>query len=84
PDLGALKKAAEGKIASNTTPRKQPGVVKPTTTVVGNRVSTRTTRQKGKGKGSAKATPKSADHTPSTGLDNEEREESSVSNTNDD
>ncbi|CAM9604397.1 unnamed protein product [Ectocarpus sp. 4 AP-2014] len=84
PDLGASKKAAEGKIASKATPRKRQGVVKPTSTVVGNGFSTRTTRRKGKGKGTAKATLKSADHTPSTGGGNEEREESSVSNTNDD
>lgn len=58
-------------------------MVKPTTKVVSNRSSDRTTRQKGKGKGRSKATPKSADPTPSTGGDdNEEIEESSVSNTN--
>ncbi|CAN0407255.1 unnamed protein product, partial [Ectocarpus sp. 12 AP-2014] len=66
---------------SKATPRKRQGVVKPTTKVVGNRISTRTTRQKGKGKGKTKATPTSANHTPSTGSDAEEEiDESSVSN----
>ncbi|CAB1114982.1 unnamed protein product [Ectocarpus sp. CCAP 1310/34] len=84
PLLEASKKSPKRKRTCKATPRKRQGVAKPTTKVVGNRVSARTTRQNGEGKGTSKATPKSADLTPSTGGDEEEIKDSSIGNTDDD